>query len=52
MFSANMHVNRSYEKCRETFELDLCHYISSPKLSKDALLKITSKKLELFLMIT
>ena len=32
--------------CRKFYELDLCHYFSSPGLSWDAMLKITGVKLE------
>ena len=32
--------------CRKFYELDLCHYFSSPGLSWDAMLKMTGVKLE------
>ena len=31
--------------CLKFYELDPCHYFSSPKLSQDAMLKITGMKL-------
>ena len=37
---------KSVHMCLKFYELDLCHYFSSPGLSWDAMLKMTSVKLE------
>ena len=34
------------DTCLKFYGLDLCHYFSSPELSRDAMLKMTGMKLE------
>ena len=40
------------DTCLKYFGLDPCHYYSSPGLSWDAMLKMTSVKLEKYLILT
>ena len=37
---------KNFKTCLKYYQLDPCHYFSSPGLSKDAMLKMTRVKLE------
>ena len=51
MFMADV-FEKFIDTCLKYFGLDPCHYYSSPGLSWDAMLKMTSVKLEKYLILT